>query len=107
VANGITAKASLFEQRALIISKDAQAVAMHDKLVIGETAPTDFDNPTVIDMNHTEPGDGRENLGVTTSTFDTLYAGYTGETAITFDTGYIAKIGTLPSSIDVEDACVP
>ena len=80
---------------------------MHDKLVIGETAPTDFDNPTVIDMNHTEPGDGRENLGVTTSTFDTLYAGYTGETAITFDTGYIAKIGTLPSSIDVEDACVP
>jgi len=80
---------------------------MHDRIVIGEEAPADFENPTVIDMDHTELGDGKTNLGVTTTTFDTLYAGYTGETAITFDTGYIAKIGTIPSSIDVADACVP
>jgi len=55
-------------------------------------------------MDHTQPGDGVNNLGVTTTTFDTLYV---GETAITFDTGYIAKIGSLTSSIDVEGACVP
>jgi len=55
-------------------------------------------------MDHTEIGDGYSDLGVTTTTFDTVYV---GDTAITFDTGYIAKIGSLPSSIDVEGACVP
>ena len=55
-------------------------------------------------MNHTEPGDGKTNLGLTTTTFDTLYA---GETAITFNTGYIASIGNALSTIFVPDACVP
>jgi len=86
------------------MAKDAKTIGIHDYLVIGEAMPLDMDNPTTLIMDHNELGDGRRNLGVTTTTFDTINV---GENSIKFGAGYIAKIGTLPSSIDVEDACVP